>query len=163
MKARGSLYTLGGQERRSRSLPSVKTWVNEQIPRGGAPHLGFEAWNEERVRCKHRIGWEAFLKGRTKGFRRTHLLRIASGYSLGWVGVNIQLDGAQMREGVSSFWEEVRSRVRFLGWVRVLLGLGGRSTCVECIFTFLCKIWGIWLVGGSFFPLGQSLERWKSE
>jgi hypothetical protein len=49
-----------------------------------------------------------------------------------------------MKEGVRFFRELVRSRVRFLGWVRVLACLGGRSTCVECLFMFLCKIWGIW-------------------
>jgi hypothetical protein len=41
---------------------------------------------------------------------------------------------------------------------RVLVSLGGRSTCVECLFMFLCKIWGDLVVSGSFFSLGQGLE-----
>ena len=47
-------------------------------------------------------------------------------------------------------------RVRFS--VRVLVSLGGRSTCVECFFNFLCKILGDLVVSGSFFPLGKKLE-----
>jgi hypothetical protein len=48
--------------------------------------------------------------------------------------VVIQLDGVPKREGVSYFRDEVRFRVRFLGIVRVLVCLGGRSTCVDASF-----------------------------
>jgi hypothetical protein len=34
---------------------------------------------------------------------------------------------------------------------------GAHHMC-ECPSKFLGKIQGIWLVGGSFFPLGQGLE-----
>jgi len=57
----------------------------------------------------------------------------------------------------------VRFRVRFLVWVRVLVSLGGRTTCVECPFKFLCKISRDLVVSGSFFPLGQDLEGYGSE
>jgi hypothetical protein len=77
--------------------------------------------------------------------------------------VSIQQDGAQMKEGVRLSEGLARLRVRFLGWVRVLVGLGGRSTCVECLFNFLCKIWGDLVVSGSFFPLGQGLDGQRSE
>ena len=77
--------------------------------------------------------------------------------------MSLQPKGALKREGVRFFRELVRSRVRFLGWVRVLVGLRGRFTCVECSFSFLSKIWGDLVVSGSFFPLGQDLESQKSE
>jgi hypothetical protein len=77
--------------------------------------------------------------------------------------VSIQQDGAQMKEGVRLSEGLARLRVRFLGWVRVLVGLGGRSTCVECPFNFLCKILGDLVVSGSFFPLGQGLDGQRSE
>jgi hypothetical protein len=59
---------------------------------------------------------------------------------------------------VSFLWERVRLEVRFLGWVRVLVGLGGRSTCVECPFNFLGRDSRDLVRYGSFFPLGQNLE-----
>ena len=51
--------------------------------------------------------------------------------------------------------ELVRSRVRFLGWVRFLVSLGGRSTCVDASFQASRRDLGDLLVGGSFFSLGQ--------
>jgi hypothetical protein len=77
-----------------------------------------------------------------------------SGYPTRW--------GAQER-GRELFREEVRSRVRFLGIVRVLVSLGERSTCVECLLSFPRLDLGDLLVSGSFFSLGQG-KRWsKSE
>jgi hypothetical protein len=69
--------------------------------------------------------------------------------------VVIQLDGAPKREGVSFFREVVRSRVRFLGIVRVLACLGGRSTCVEAPLQVSRSESRSLLVNGSNFPLGQ--------
>jgi hypothetical protein len=56
---------------------------------------------------------------------------------------------------VSFLRELVRSRVRFLCTARVLVSLGGRSTCVDASFQVSRRDLGDLVVGGSFFPLGQ--------
>jgi hypothetical protein len=66
--------------------------------------------------------------------------------------------GAHQEEGVSLSEGLARLRVRFLGGVRVLVGLGGRTTCVECLFQFSRQDLGDLVGYGSFFPLGQKLE-----
>jgi hypothetical protein len=56
----------------------------------------------------------------------------------------------------------VRFSVRVLA-IRVLVSLGGRSTCVECLFQFSRRDLGDLVVSGSFFPLGQGLDGQRSE
>jgi hypothetical protein len=69
--------------------------------------------------------------------------KIESWLRLWRVVTTFQPNGAPKREGVSYFRDEVRFRVRFLGIVRVLVCLGGRSTCVDAFLGSQHKIWGI--------------------
>ena len=80
---RGSFYTPRGKRKALGSLPSVKSKAKEQIPRRGAPKLGFELWNDERMRWKGWIGGLSIQEGRTRHLRRTHVPNIAIGVSLG--------------------------------------------------------------------------------
>jgi hypothetical protein len=59
-------------------------------------------------------------------------------------------------EGGVSFLRELEcGKVRFLGWVRFRVSLGGRSTCVESLLRF-SRLDSRGLVSyGSYFPLGQ--------
>jgi hypothetical protein len=68
-----------------------------------------------------------------------------------------------MKEGVRLSEGLARLRVRFLGGVRVLVGLGGRTTCVEAQLQVSMQDLGDLVVSGSFFPLGQDLESQRSE
>jgi hypothetical protein len=48
----GSFYTPRGKRKALGSLSSVKSKAKEQIPRRGAPKLGFETSNDDRVRWR---------------------------------------------------------------------------------------------------------------